>query len=146
MITVKCTREGLIGQLTASGYKIDTIVPYVALPTHRALGRFVKVFLNWKAGIAERSTYAVVLDVGPWNEHDDAYVFQTLTMNNLEYMQNTTGIANPQAEVRPLSESGVDVSGNGKTNGAGIDLGEAVWKALGLPPSGGSATVSWEFL
>ena len=142
MITVKATREGLIGKPTASGYVIDRTVHYVALPSEKALGRFVKVM----AGTTGPFTYAQVLDVGPWNEHDDAYVLQTLTMNNLEYMQNTTGIADPHAEVRPASERGIDVSDNNKTNGAGIDLGEAVWKALGLDPKAGSAQVSWEFI
>jgi hypothetical protein len=32
VITVKATREGLLGQKTASGYVIDTVVPFVALP------------------------------------------------------------------------------------------------------------------
>ena len=31
MIKVKATREGLVGQRTASGYLIDTVVPFVAL-------------------------------------------------------------------------------------------------------------------
>ena len=68
---VKATREGLVGQTTASGYVIDTIVPFVALPSTRAVHRLVR--LNNPA--TQKTTYAVVLDVGPWNEHDDAYVF-----------------------------------------------------------------------
>jgi hypothetical protein len=43
---------------------------------------------------------------------------------------------------RPLSESGVSLSGKG-TNGAGIDLGEAVWKALGMVDN---TSVSWVFV
>ena len=66
-------------------------------------------------------TKATVLDVGPWNEHDDAYVFGT---------------------ARPASESGIDVSSNHRTNGAGIDLGEAVWKALEMTDN---AEVEWRF-
>ena len=66
-------------------------------------------------------TKATVLDVGPWNEHDDAYVFGT---------------------ARPASESGVDVSANSHTNSAGIDLGEAVWKALEMKDNG---EVEWRF-
>ena len=112
---VKATREGLIGQRTASGYIIDTYVPFVALPSHAALGRFVRVT---KDGL---STLAIVLDVGPWNERDDDYVFHGS---------------------RPLAESGVSVSGKG-TNGAGIDLGEAVWKRLAMVDNG---DVEWEFV
>lgn len=142
MITVKATREGLIGQLTASGYKIDNVVSFVALPSERAKGRFVRIY-----GPDQMiSTYAQVLDVGPWNEHDDAYVFQPCTEPNTGDVEKLGSSYIQTPVVRPLAEKGVDVSGNGKTNGAGIDLGEAVWKALGLPPSGGSATVSWEFL
>lgn len=114
---VKATREGLVGQTTASGYVIDTIVPFVALPSTRAVHRLVR--LNNPA--TQKTTYAVVLDVGPWNEHDDAYVF---------------GGARPQAE------SGIDTRGR-RTNGAGIDLGERVWKELGMVDN---SDVEWEFL
>jgi len=119
MLTVRATREGLQGGITASGYRIDQVVPFVALPTVKALGRFVRV-VNPANG---RTTYAVVLDVGPWEEHDDAYVFG-------------------DGSVRPLAESGVDSRGR-TTNGAGIDLGERVWHELGMTDN---ADVAWEFL
>ena len=105
-MTVKATREGLVGQSTSLGWKINTIVPFVALPSHMALWAWVTV-TNPKNG---RTVRARVLDVGPFNTNDDAYVF---------------GGARPQAE------SGISLSGKG-TNGAGIDLGEAVWNALGM--------------
>src|SRR5258708_37636171 len=106
MITVKATREGLLGQKTASGYVIDLAVPFVALPSVRALHRFVRV-TNPKTG---KTAFAVVLDVGPWNEQDDAYVFHG---------------------ARPAAESGVDTRGR-PTNGAGMDLSERVWQQLGM--------------
>lgn len=117
MITVKATREGLPGQKTSSGYLIDALVPFVALPSAAALRQWVTVTnpLNGK------SIRALVLDVGPWNVNDNAYVF---------------------GGERPAAESGLDVSHNGKTNGAGIDLGEVVWNALGMLDNG---NVSWEF-
>lgn len=116
-MTVKATREGLVGHTTASGYVIDTHVPFVALPSVNALDRFVKLTnpANGKACLA------IVLEVGPWNTHDDAYVF---------------------AGQRPQAESGVSVSGQG-TNGAGIDLGEKVWTQLGMTNNG---PVDWEFV
>lgn len=117
MITVKGTREGLTGAVTASGYKIDTFTPFVALPSEKALGKFVRL-TNPATG---RSCYAVVLDVGPWNVHDDAYVF---------------------SGARPQAESGTSLSGKG-TNGAGIDLGERVWHLLGMTDN---TDVQWEFL
>ena len=117
MITVRATREGLIGQRTATGDVLDRKRPTVALPSTRALDLFVRVtnLLNGKSAIA------LVDDVGPFNEHDDAYVFDG---------------------ARPQAESGVSVSGQG-TNGAGIDLGEVIWAALGMLDN---TNVSWEFL
>lgn len=117
MMRVKATREGLIGHATASGYVVDTVVPFVALPSTRALGRFVRLVnpLN------RRSTYAIVLDVGPWNEHDNAYVF---------------------GGQRPAAELGIDVRGR-KTNQAGIDLSERVWRELEMTDN---TDVEWEFL
>lgn len=117
MITVKATREGLTGQKTSSGWKINPHVPFVALPSLAALRQRVLV-TNPANG---KSIQALVLDVGPWNENDDAYVF---------------GVDRPQAE------SGTDTFGR-KTNGAGIDLGEAVWNALGMVDNG---SVSWSFV
>lgn len=114
---VRATREGLPGQRTASGYTIDAVVPFVALPSVGALHRFVKITNPTNS----KSCFAIVLDVGPWNTHDDAYVF---------------------AGQRPQAESGVSVSGHG-TNGAGIDLGEKVWADLGMTDN---SSVEWEFL
>lgn len=120
MITVKATREGLVGHKTSSGYIIDRVVYFVALPSTRALHRFVRIVNPLRPALAP--VLAQVLDVGPWNEHDDDYVFNG---------------------ARPLSEQKVDVSGNGTTNDAGIDLGEAVYAALGMLDN---TNVSWEFV
>ncbi len=114
---VKATREGLIGFKTSSGYVVDKIVPFVALPSTKALGRFVRV----RNVLNNRSCLAVVLDIGPFNEHDDEYVFH---------------------DARPQAESGVSVSGIG-TNGAGIDLSEKVWQMLGMKDN---TEVEWVFL
>jgi hypothetical protein len=134
MITVHATREGLTGAVTASGYHIDRVVPFVALPATRALGKFVRV-ANPANG---RVAYAVVLDVGPWNEQDDAYVFQPATQR----VQGMGVDASVPPEVRPAAESGIDTRGR-PTNGAGIDLGERIWHALGMTDN---APVAWEFL
>lgn len=117
MIRVKATREGLEGKLTASGYVVDRHVPFVALPSSIALGKFIRLN-NPKNGKTAR---AVVLDIGPWNENDDMYVF---------------------GGERPQAESGMDLKGR-MTNGAGIDLGEVVWFELGMVDNG---YVDWEFI
>ena len=114
---VKATKEGLEGKRTASGYVIDHNVTFVALPAGKALHRHVKV-TNPANGL---SAIAEVLDVGPWNTEDDNYVFDG---------------------ARPAAESGKSVSGMG-TNGAGIDLGERVWKALEMVDN---SEVEWEFV
>lgn len=116
-MTVFATSEGLIGGRTASGYIVDTVVPFVALPATAALGRFLRIS-NPANG---KTCYAIVLDVGPWNTADNAYVF---------------GGARPQAE------SGMDTTGR-KTNKSGIDLGTRVWSELGMTDNG---DVDWEFL
>ena len=120
MIThlVCATREGLVGHQTASGYTIDRIVPFVALPSTRALHRFVRVT---RPSTPQYTTLAIVLDVGPWNEHDDDYVF---------------------GDARPSAESGIDSRGR-KTNRAGIDLSEKVWAMLHMTDN---ASVEWSFL
>jgi len=116
-VRVKATREGLVGSRTSSGYVIDTKVPYVALPSTKALYHAVRV-TNPANG---KSCVAIVLDVGPWNETDDGYVF---------------------GGSRPQAESGTDAIGRA-TNRAGIDLGEWVWKSLGMLDN---TDVIWEFL
>lgn len=115
-VLVKATREGLVGERTASGYVVELVVPFVALPAVKALGRLVRLVnpLN------QRACFAFVLDVGPWNENDDAYVFGTS---------------------RPGAESGKDTRGR-KTNHSGIDLGERVWMLLGMKDN---TCVEWCF-
>lgn len=117
MIRVKATREGLLNRRTASGFVIDAVVPFVALPSRDALHRFVRL-RNPENG---RTAVALVLDVGPWNTHDDPYVFEGQ---------------------RPQAETGTDKWGR-PTNGAGIDLGEKVWKQLGMTDN---SDVEWEFV
>lgn len=114
---VKATREGLLGEKTSSGYRVDPIVPFVALPSTAALRLWVTV-KNPRTG---QSIRALVLDVGPWNEQDHAYVF---------------------GGARPAAEGGIDSFGR-KTNGAGIDLGEKVWTALGMTDND---VVEWSFV
>jgi hypothetical protein len=131
MPTVKATREGLVGQRTASGWTINNSVRFVALPSHAALRLWVQVTNQavLDNGIP-RSIKALVLDVGPWfggrNDDDDAYVF---------------GGARPRAETETPA---ADLAKGLKSNGAGIDLGEAVRKALGIVED--NAEVFWSFV
>lgn len=116
-MVVKATREGLIGGRTSTGYVVEASIPFVALPSTRALHRTVRV-TNHLTG---KSIIAIVLDVGPWNIHDDTYVF---------------------SGERPQAETGVDSFGR-PTNKAGIDLGEKVWNELGMVDN---TEVEWVFV
>lgn len=123
MHRVRATREALQGHITASGWRIDDQRLFVALPSRKALHRRIEISNPANGKICE----AEVLDVGPWNIHDDDYVF---------------------GSQRPAAESGWHVSRDGEllhgeTNGAGIDLGEAVWKALGMTDN---VDVDWRFV
>ncbi len=129
---VKATREGLPGGKTTSGWIINNSVPFVALPSHAALRLWVRV---WNPLVTDPATgsaievKALVLDVGPWwgarNDDDDAYVF---------------GNQRPRAETETPA---ADLAKGLKSNGAGIDLGEAVWNALQMK---NNSNVSWEFV
>lgn len=132
MITVVATREGLPGGRTSTGWRIDPIVPFVALPSDAALRLWVLV-TNPLNG---RTCRALVLDVGPHYEHDTPYVFQPLTIEPM--------LATPENEVRPRAEQrGLDDYRRIVTNAAGIDLGEAVWAALGMKDN---TKVGWSFV
>jgi len=128
MIRVKATREGLVGQKTATGWVIDKETPFVALPSAKALHKWIQI-TNPANGNACR---AQVLDVGPWNEHDDAYVFggQRPASEHGEHVVYVGG--KPEQRIEPE-----------KVNKAGIDLGEKVWHLLGMT---GNTDVEWEFV
>lgn len=114
---VKATRVGLYGRRTAGGLIINTRQPFVALPSTRALYRFV-----WLRNPANGTrAIALVGDVGPWNEHDDPYVF---------------------GGARPAAERGIDERGR-ETNEAGIDLSDATWRALEMRDN---TIIEWGFL
>lgn len=119
MIRVKATREGLLGGKTATGYRVETEVPFVALPSTAAL----RLWITVRNPANGRSIRALVLDIGPHYEKDHAYVFNG---------------ARPRAEA-----GGKDDYGRIVTNGAGIDLGEKVWNELGYTDNG---PCEWEFL
>lgn len=115
LVMARC--EVCVGATTASGYVVDSFVPFVALPSSRALGRFVRL-LNPLNG---RRCLAVVLDVGPWNTRDNDYVF---------------------CGGRPQAETGIDLYAR-KTDFTGIDLGPAVCSALDIV---GDSSVDWRFI
>jgi len=115
-VRVKATREGLTGTRTATGWRINSDVPFVALPSDAARYRTVAL----RNPLTGQTTRAIVLDVGPWFTDDEAYVF---------------------GSARPKAERAVSLSRR-VTNGAGIDLGERVWTALGLVDN---TDVEWTF-
>lgn len=73
MITVKATREGLVGDKTSTGWIIDSVFPFVALPSEAAKEKWVVINnpLNGKWCCAQ------VRDTGPHFTDDDNYVFHS---------------------------------------------------------------------
>ncbi|MEO6775862.1 MAG: hypothetical protein ABI467_23075 [Kofleriaceae bacterium] len=100
---VFATREGQIGDITATSMRIHADSRFVALPHPGALGRMVEV----RHG--DRVVVAKVLDVGPWNI-DDAYW---------------------EHDARPASERGRGAYRR-PVNTAGIDLSDPVFAELGM--------------
>lgn len=94
---------------------------YAALPDRSALNRNIEV--SWQG----RKLKMPILDVGPWNISDDYW---------------NTG-ERPKAERNRL-----DFFSDGfeSTNGAGLDISEDGWAALGHPqPTKAKELVSWRF-
>ncbi len=110
---VLATREGLVGEKTATGHEIQEGDIFVALPDRSALNKEVEVLHEGN------KITAPVWDVGPWNTKDP-------------YWQNNN---------RPQAESGIDMRGR-ETNGAGIDLSNGAFRALGLTDND---RVYWRF-
>jgi len=100
---VLATREGQIGDITATRMRIRSDSRFVALPDPAALGRMVEVRYG------DRVVVAKVLDVGPWNI-DDPYW---------------------EHDARPASERGRGAYRT-PVNKAGIDLSDPVFAELGL--------------
>lgn len=113
---VKATREGLVGQTTRSGYKIDQFVPFVALPSYRAVHRHVFI-TNPLNGM---TCIACVLDIGPHFVNDDDYVF---------------GGKRPRAEtIAGMNKAGIDL-GEYVWNHLGMkDNTEVDWKFIAESP------------
>lgn len=100
---VFATREGQIGDITATRMRIRSDSRFVALPHRSALGKRVEV----RHG--DRSVGVEVLDVGPWNI-DDAYW---------------------EDSERPAAERGRGFFRR-PVNPAGIDLSDPVFAELGM--------------
>jgi len=100
---VLATREGQIGDITATMMRIRADSRFVALPDPKALGKMVEIRYG------ERVVIAKVMDVGPWNI-DDPYW---------------------EHDARPASERGRGAYRT-PVNHAGIDLSDPVFAELGL--------------
>jgi RHS repeat-associated protein len=100
---VFATREGLVGGTTATGHVIRKEDIFAALPSRRALNKNVEIYYRGHLRVVP------VWDVGPWNTKNPYWL--------------TCG--------RPQAESGTDLFGR-KTNKAGIDLSNELFRGLGL--------------
>jgi hypothetical protein len=100
---VLATREGQIGDITATMMRIRADSRFVALPDPKALGKLVEIRHGDRVVLAE------VRDVGPWNI-DDPYW---------------------EHDARPASERGRGAYRK-PVNTAGIDLSDPVFAELGM--------------
>jgi hypothetical protein len=118
--TVSASREGLVGETTATGYKIKADSVFVALPHTNALGKIVAV----KYG--RLTVVCPVRDVGPWSIYDDYW----------------------KKGRPPQAESGRRLPRKwGKArNKAGIDLSDGLWDLLGIERGVGIVDVKWKFM
>lgn len=124
---VTASREGRVGSRTATGLVIGPDTLGCALPSTKALHKSVYV------SYGNTSILISVLDVGPWFEHDDAYVFGGA-------MPCSEVGAVPSGEVNPGTQRPA-------RNRAAIDLFDASCRALGVvPESWGLREVNWRFV
>lgn len=100
---VMATREGQIGDITATTMRIRGDSRFVALPDPSALNRTVEIRYG------DRVVVTKVLDVGPWNV-DDSYW---------------------RHDERPASERGKGAFRT-PVNTAGIDLSDPIFAELGM--------------
>lgn len=118
--SVEATREGLVGETTASGYLIKESSIFVALPSRKALGRWVAVRYKNKVMVCK------VRDVGPHSIYDPYW----------------------ESGDKPAAEKGIRLPrkwGESK-NGAGIDLSNGLWDWLHIKRGKGIAPVKWKFI
>lgn len=116
---VYATREGLVGEKTATGHVIADTDVFAALPSRQALNRTVELDYNGKTIVAP------VWEVGPWST-DDPY---------------WEGNGVPKALLGERTKQLQDLYGPPK-NPAGIDLSNQAFRNLGLKDN---AWLWWRF-
>ena len=123
-------------QPLAGGPWLGDTFPGVALPCHKARGRWIIVRFGdvW--------TCAQVADVGPWCTDDDDYVLG-MCMPRAERLK---GLPCPRTLADPDSRATLPGGHRvGPSNGAGIDLFPYTAHLLHLP-IGENARVEWRFV
>jgi hypothetical protein len=118
---VLASREGLVGGTTACNHTITANDHFVALPSTGLCNTNVSLVNG------ANSEDTSVRDVGPWFPHGAPTSGNPCVGGNDQYW-TTTGV--PRAESSPCS------------NGAGIDLADGTFAALGLT---GNGRIKWRF-
>lgn len=128
--TVYATREGLVGARTASGHVITVADHFVALPSRRALSIGDNADYRVRVCAGQRCVTEPVLDVGPWNTHDDYW-------NTDRELFDDLPLGKPEAEAAYTDSyhDGMDFRGRQVLNPAGIDLADGTFADLGLTGS-----------
>lgn len=68
---IRATRQGMVGGRTASGHRIQKRDRYVSLPSRRVTSKAKNPEYWVRISYNGRSSTVPVLDVGPWNIHDN---------------------------------------------------------------------------
>lgn len=125
--TVYATREGLVGARTASGHVITVADHFVALPSRRALSIGDNADYRVRVCVEQRCVTEPVLDVGPWNTHDDYW-------NTDRELFDDLPLGKPEAEAAYTDSyhNGTDFRDRQVLNPAGIDLADGTFADLGL--------------
>lgn len=118
---VFATREGMVGETTATGHVIVKNDLFVALPSRSALKEEVTV--RYKG----RSATVPVLDVGPWNIDDDWW--NTADVRE-RWGELPRGVPQSQAAYLWGFNNGKDGKGRRVKNPAGIDLADGVFRGV----------------
>lgn len=125
-VQLYATREGLVGNTTASGHVVTPDDHFVALPSHDALGKSVTVSYNG------RSETVPVLDVGPWNRND---AFWLSGSARGQFSSLPQWVPETWAAWHDGYNGGRDGVGRYVTFPAMIDLSDGVYKDLGMTRS-----------
>ena len=135
---VRVTRQGMVGGRTANGYRIKPNDRYVSLPSWKALSSKNGNEYMVRLSANGRSVVVPVMDVGPWNRHDNFWDAKRETYKDLPRGWPQDHAAYYEGHNKKRAEKGL------VRYPTAVDVGDGAYWALGL--KGDRATVDVTFL